>query len=150
MRRCQVAAPWRCGMLPIYVANIIIIWNIVSILTIYFAKNFTVLSFKTHPHTMPAHRRGLPWHETNKKSAPPKKKHACRKQWGIVCIKGGISLPDGFTPQPTLSKALFSACAGSKLRSAFLVAKEASLCNLSFFTNFWGQKKSRISLSGIA
>ena len=89
---------------------------------------------------MPAHRRGLPWHETNKKSAPPKKKHACRKQWGIVCIKGGISLPDGFTPQPTLSKALFSACAGSKLRSAFLVAKTVPLQSV-FLYQLLGQKK---------
>ena len=30
----------RCGMLPIHVANIIIICNIVGILTIFFAKNF--------------------------------------------------------------------------------------------------------------
>ena len=42
--RCRVA-PCRCGMLPIHVTNIIIICNIVSILTIYFAKNFTALSF---------------------------------------------------------------------------------------------------------
>ena len=55
-------------MLPIHVTNIIIICNIVSILTIYFAIKFTVFSFKTHPHTMPTHRWGLPWHETNKKS----------------------------------------------------------------------------------
>ena len=74
--RCWVAAPWRCrcGMLPIHVTNIIIICNIVSILTIYFAKNFTVHLFKTHPHTMPTHRWGLPWHETNKKAGSAEKK----------------------------------------------------------------------------
>ena len=65
--RCRVA-PCRCGMLPIHVANIIIICNIVCILTIYFAINFTALSFKTHPHTMPAHRRGSHGMKRTKKS----------------------------------------------------------------------------------
>ena len=32
-------------MLPIHVTNIIIIWNIVSILIIFFGKNFTAISF---------------------------------------------------------------------------------------------------------
>ena len=37
-----------------------------------------------------------------KKVGFAEKNFAYRKQLGIVLIKGGISLPDGFTPQPTL------------------------------------------------
>ena len=141
MRRCQVAAPWRCGMLPIYVANIIIIWNIVSILTIYFAKNFTVLSFKTHPHTMPAHRRGLPWHETNKKSAPPKKNTPAANS-GASCVLRVVSPYRMDSRHNRPSPRLFSrlAPALSCVRH-FWLQKNRPFATCPFFTNFWGKKK---------
>ena len=134
--RCRVA-PCRCGMLPIHVANIIIIWNIVSILTIYFAKNFTVLSFKTHPHTMPAHRRGLPWHETNKKSAPPKKKHACRKK---TTASYGRHAPTCPIPFATLSLLI------PHSRSYF--SAEPTFCSLPSHWIFQNKKTDTYSFDG--
>ena len=43
----------RCGMLPIHVVNIIIICNIVSILTIFFAKNFVFCTRLFHLERVP-------------------------------------------------------------------------------------------------